>query len=89
MKNANAPAPAPTVPSVPILFIRPSIAFTPVVPRSTKNFSKSESNIVEDNCSVALLNCETLPEILSRYFSFSSADEPNELTDCSTAFSAS
>ena len=65
------------------------MAFTPVVPRSTNNFAKSESTTVEDNCSTAELNCETLPKILSKYLLFSSEAEPTLSIACAVAFSAS
>ena len=51
-----APPSKPIVPRPPRAFTRPSMAFTPVVPRSTKNLIRSESTTVEDNCSTALLN---------------------------------
>ena len=80
---------AAAVPNGVNAFTRPSMAFTPVVPRSTKNFTKSESTTVEDNCSTAELNCETLPEILSKYLLFSSEAEPTLSIACAVAFSAS
>ena len=55
---ANNPAPNPIVPNGVNEFIRPSMDFTPIVPRSTKNFTKSELTTVEDNCSTAELNCD-------------------------------
>ena len=86
---ANIPPPNARVPNGVNAFTRPSIAFTPVVPRSTNNFAKSESTTVEDNCSTTELNCETLPEILSKYLLFSSEAEPTLSIACAVAFSAS
>ena len=44
----------PIVPRGVNAFIRPSIAFMPVVPRSTKNLIKSDSITVDERCSTAL-----------------------------------
>ena len=54
---ASNPAPRPIVPNGVNAFTMPSIAFTPVVPRSTKNFSKSLSKTVFDNDWNAASNC--------------------------------
>ena len=47
----------PAAPNGVNAFTRPSMAFTPVVPRSTKNFSKSLSKTVFDNDWSAASNC--------------------------------
>lgn len=86
---ANNPIPAERVPNGVNEFTRPSMAFTPIVPRSTKNLTRLESTIVEDNCSTALLNCETFPEIESKYLLFSSEALPTLSIACAVAFSAS
>ena len=65
---ANNPAPNPIVPNGVNEFTRPSMAFTPVVPRSTKNFTKSESTTVEDKCSIADSKDFTCPPMLSSFF---------------------
>ena len=89
LNPATIPPIAAVVPNGVNAFTMPSMAFTPVVPRSTKNFIKSESTIVEDKCSTAELNCETLPEILSKYLLFSSEADPTLSIACAVAFSAS
>lgn len=50
---ANNPPPIARVPRGVNALTRPSMAFTPVVPRSTKNFTKSDSTSVDDKCSAA------------------------------------
>ena len=55
---ANNPIPAERVPNGVNEFTRPSMAFSPIVPRSTKNLTKSELITVEDNCSTAELNSD-------------------------------
>ena len=54
----NKPIPAERVPSGVKVFTMPSMAFTAIVPRSTKNFTKSELITSDDNFSTALSNCE-------------------------------
>ena len=55
---ANNPAPNPIVPNGVNEFTRPSMDFTPIVPRSTKNLTKPELITSDDNFSTALSNCE-------------------------------
>ena len=68
LKPATIPPIAAAVPNGVNAFTMPSMAFTPVVPRSTKNFIKSDSTTVEDKCSIADSKDFTCPPMLSSFF---------------------
>ena len=65
---ANNPIPAARAPNGVNVFTRASPDFTPVVPRSTKNFTKSDSTTVEDRCYIADSKDFTCPPMLSNFF---------------------
>ena len=61
--------------------IIPSVADSTLVPNSIKNFGRPLSTTDVERDSNCASNCESLPAMLSRYFSFSFAADSSQSID--------